>query len=232
MSWAWGLALTLAGLLLVATALLAVPLELVLRIERRTGTRVSLVIGWLAGQIPHTLVDAPSPPAAPDEATPTAQEIDEAHEFDPDTLPGPSTDGHPEPSPLSEEPTSKRDALAPVIALVRTDGFLKHTLRTVLRLVRSFTIRSLRAQGRFGTGDPADTGRLFGRIQTVHPALYATDRVTVDIEPDFDRRVLVGEGAITLRVTPLRLAWVSMRYALSPTTLRAARNAWRARPDA
>lgn len=194
---------TLAGLALI---LLAVPVELWLRAERTDETRVELGIGWLAGRLPQSLVVVPGQPSdepEPPEPTETEQRAEAEAE------------------PVEEAGPSAVDRARQGLALVRSEGFLSHTGRTLKRVVTSFQVRSLSIEGTLGTGDPADTGILYGRVQAAMPATYAVQRLDVDVQPDFDREVLEGAGELRLRARPLRVAWVLLSYVLSPTTLRA-----------
>lgn len=196
----------LLGLAALLTILLAIPVELSLRVERAQRTRVEAEIGWLAGLLPQRI-------AAPTERPPEEPEEAPADERPP------------------EGPTA-RERARQALALVRSEGFLGHTWRTIVRLLRSFSVDAFSLWLRFGTGDPAQTGRLYGRMQAAMPAAHASRRLAVDLDPDFDREVFEGGGALVLSARPLRLIWTALVYALSPTTIRAVRAAWRARPDA
>lgn len=63
----------------------------------------------------------------------------------------------------------------------------------------------LRLAGRFGLGDPAVTGELWGRLC---PLLYMPrdPRLEIDVVPDFDSLRIDGEGLVALHARPLRLA--------------------------
>lgn len=218
MNW-WLIAgLTLVVLAGLVVVLLAVPVELALQVERRERTRVDLLVGWLAGLVTQRITLAGGPPETAPPAPPAPPEVEEAEE--------------PPPAEPEPEGPSGLDRARQGLALVRSEGFLSHTGRWLKRLVTSFSVRRLSLWLRFGTGDPADTGRLYGRFQAAMPVAYATPSIDVDLRPEFERTVFEAGGELCLRVTPLRLIWVSLVYALSPTTLRAVRAAWRARPDA
>jgi hypothetical protein len=57
---------------------------------------------------------------------------------------------------------------------------------------------------RVGTGDPADTGRMFGYAA---PFLYGITRDTVSLRlvPDFDRAVFEGKAELALHLIPVAL---------------------------
>lgn len=71
----------------------------------------------------------------------------------------------------------------------------------------------LSLETRFGTGDPADTGRIYGWLT---PLIYGIPRSSdaLSIVPDFDRACLVANGEAAVHFTPvalggpvIRLAW-------------------------
>jgi hypothetical protein len=74
------------------------------------------------------------------------------------------------------------------------------------KIIRVFHLERAGVNIRFGTGNPATTGMLFGFMQT----LISVPRTgfAMDIAPDFVRRKLEGEADLTLRFTMLRLAAV------------------------
>lgn len=74
-------------------------------------------------------------------------------------------------------------------------------------------VDSLDLDARIGTGDPADTGRLFGYAA---PLVYGIARETVSLRliPDFDRAVFEGRAELALHLIPIavlgpviQLAW-------------------------
>lgn len=202
-----GLVLAILSILLVLA--LAIPVDLWLRVERTQRTQLELGIGWLAGRLPQRIYLAPGEPKTPEPPPSAAEDAEQAPEE-------------------TDEGPSARDRVAQGLALVRSEGFLGHTGRTLRRLLSSFHVQLLSLELRFGTGDPADTGILFGRLQAAMPVTYATPRVDVDLDPDFHRSIFEGAGELRLRATPLRLVWIGLVYALSPTTIRAVRAARRA----
>jgi len=68
----------------------------------------------------------------------------------------------------------------------------------------------LRATGRFGFSDPAETGRVFGQLC---PVIYAlpNDRINLTCTPDFDRRCLEGEIELALHFQIIRLTAPALR---------------------
>jgi len=66
-----------------------------------------------------------------------------------------------------------------------------------------------RVEARFGLGDPALTGELYGRLAGVLVALPGARALR--LVPVFDREVLEGRGEIHLSLVPARLIGVALR---------------------
>ena len=69
---------------------------------------------------------------------------------------------------------------------------------------------SLRAQ--VGLTDPADTGRLYGLLCPFKYAIVS-DRLDVDMTPDFAKAGFEGNAELSLHFVPARLAWPTIRFA-------------------
>ncbi|MEZ5653999.1 MAG: DUF2953 domain-containing protein [Burkholderiaceae bacterium] len=86
----------------------------------------------------------------------------------------------------------------------------------ILRSLRgAVRIRQLAIDCRFGLGDPADTGQLFGMIA---PLIYGSPwhwppPASLSVTPDFDRVCLEGRADVVLDVAPLRLLPPALRIA-------------------
>ncbi len=77
------------------------------------------------------------------------------------------------------------------------DKVLKH-LGLILRMIRP---RKFRARVLYGSGDPADTAELYGKVMAVL-ALFPAD---VQMDADFDRKVMGGDVKLHGRITIFRL---------------------------
>ncbi len=79
-------------------------------------------------------------------------------------------------------------------------------------LLRQIELEEFRLTGRFGTGDPADTGAVFGMVS---PLLYGiqTKRVSITLKPDFNDACLDGRLRAALRITPIALLPPILRFA-------------------
>lgn len=75
-------------------------------------------------------------------------------------------------------------------------------LREVLTCIR---LDALRGHVRFGCGDPAETGQVFGAVMPALHAARALPRLRLDVQPDFEAEVLRGEVSLVLSLVPARL---------------------------
>ncbi|MDD3448904.1 MAG: hypothetical protein PHF72_07730 [Gammaproteobacteria bacterium] len=105
-----------------------------------------------------------------------------------------------------------------MLALVQVEGFGSHLLRLARDLFRRIRIQELGLRVRLGLDDPADTGRLWAVVGPL-AALPGLRRIT--IEPEFAAGTFELDGRGRIRIVPLRLLSVLLRFALSPVTLRA-----------
>jgi hypothetical protein len=94
---------------------------------------------------------------------------------------------------------------------------LLHSLR------RGVRVREVKLRARVGLGDPADTGMLVGFAAPLLTLARAAPGLDLRLEPDFAREVLEGEARGELRAFPLLVLPPLLRFALSPTTVRAVR---------
>ena len=90
----------------------------------------------------------------------------------------------------------------------------KPVLRSILRIVGTIKLERLFATGSIGTGDPAQTGQVFGVVSALsgfgHPC------IDVDICPDFTQKRLEGQIGLVFRfiliVLVLRLIHFSLIF--------------------
>lgn len=106
--------------------------------------------------------------------------------------------------------------------LVTTKGFVKRILVFLKRLIKAVQIRRLQAYLRIGLDDPADTGQLLGIIWPALAFAPSSPSINIAIEPDFQEATLQGYGRGLIRVFPIQLIWIVLRFLVSITTIRAA----------
>lgn len=88
----------------------------------------------------------------------------------------------------------------------------------LVRLVRTIHWRVLRFHGRFGLGDPADTGQLWGALGTL--IFLLPSRLDVVIQPVFLELDLAFDAEAEIRFVPLHVVGVLLLFGLSPATWR------------
>ncbi|MDJ1008119.1 MAG: DUF2953 domain-containing protein [Paracoccaceae bacterium] len=91
----------------------------------------------------------------------------------------------------------------------RRRGRDRVSVRSIVELVSEvlarIRVRRLSVDGTFGTGDPAETGQIYGALT---PAIYAAGafpRAEIALRPDFERACLRGAVAAELDVVPFAL---------------------------
>ena len=79
--------------------------------------------------------------------------------------------------------------------------------RLVGGVLRQIRLERLHVTARFGLGDPAETGQLFGMLAPVAyaPQWLGSKAVSVVLTPVFEARCLSGAAEGALAVTPIRL---------------------------
>lgn len=120
--------------------------------------------------------------------------------------------------PASRRPRRGGGGARRMLALVQVEGFGSRLLRLARDLFRRIRIQELSLRVRLGLDDPADTGRLWAVVGPL-AALPGLRRVA--IEPEFAAGTFELDGRGRIRIVPLRLLSVLLRFALSPVTLRA-----------
>ena len=204
----FSLAVALTSLVLVVVALLAIPVSLVVDIERTARLRSRLRVHWLFG-----LVDVELGRRQPRRERPAR----------------PSTKAR-QPRRAASRSGRPRLGRGPAIglALVRIEGLAGRILRFFRDLAPRFSFQDVYLRVDFGLDDPADTGRLYG---TLAPFLVAAALSGFDVRcrPDFQEASLRGSCGGQIRARPISLLSVVVVFLCSPPTLRAIRAIWAAR---
>jgi len=116
----------------------------------------------------------------------------------------------------------KKRSVKPLLAVVRTRGFLKRLLRFIRDIIRRIEIRNLHVNLNLGLADPADTGFLFAAVTPL--LIFVAVRkpiIDINIQPDFDQEKLSGYANGELRVYPIKFIKPLLLFIFSLTTLRA-----------
>jgi len=107
------------------------------------------------------------------------------------------------------------------LAIIRSNGFLKQSLKLLRDVLTVAEIKQLQAQLGFGLGDPADTGRFYGLMSSLFAFLYAIPRVNFAVTPLFDRSSFEAEIAAGLKIVPIRFFQAILRFVFSKACFRA-----------
>lgn len=190
-----------AGLLL---AVLLVPVSVEIAVRTELGLKVEAITRW--GGLPagswHT--GSEKPPARQDRPSGKAAAC----------------------SPHSRRRSAPN--LRKLHALFRSDDFLASLLRWMSRIIRILGPRDVRVHLRFGTGDPCDTGDLWGVLSSLFVLFSRETAGKVELEPDFVDQVFDLDAYAQVRFAPLTLFLTSLGFFLTPAPWRALRNYMRA----
>ena len=115
------------------------------------------------------------------------------------------------------------------LAVFGARGFSGRLLLLARRLVRSVQVRDVDVEFQVGTGDPAETGLLYGVIGPTVALARSSFSPNIRIEPNFVEETIEGHARGAVRVYPIRLIPPLVAFALSPATFRGVRALRRAR---
>jgi Protein of unknown function (DUF2953) len=125
----------------------------------------------------------------------------------------------PEASLKIRKPGSEIRTLISLICIFQ--ALLPGVLRIFRALKRHGRFRRFSCNLIFGTGRPAETGLIFGIFSAVRPILMISPRVSLSLEPVFDKEILEGDCRIDLRLNrPLIIISLILRLVFSPGTWR------------
>ena len=115
------------------------------------------------------------------------------------------------------------------LAMFSASGFSGRLLLLVKRLVRSVQVRDVDVEFQVGTGNPAETGLLFGVIGPSVALARSGLPSNIWIEPNFIEETFEGHARGTVKIYPIKLIPSLIAFALSPATFRGVRALRRAR---
>lgn len=96
--------------------------------------------------------------------------------------------------------------------LSRLPGLKRPAIALLRSMPAAVALRRVTVRGRFGSGDPATTGMLFGWLQSLRSCLDAR-KVQIAVSPDFAQRRLEGAISLVLTVHLLRIGVSFTRFA-------------------
>ncbi len=115
------------------------------------------------------------------------------------------------------------------LAVFKARGFSGRLLLLARRLVKSVQVRDVDVEFQVGTGDPAETGLLYGVIWPCVALAQSGSSPNIKIEPNFVEETFEGHARGAVRVYPIKLIPPLIAFALSPATFRGVRALRRAR---
>ena len=115
------------------------------------------------------------------------------------------------------------------LAVFRARGFSARLLLLARCLVRSVQVRDVDIEFRVGTGDPMETGLLFGVIRPGVALARSGISPNIRIEPNFVEETFEGHARAAVRVYPIKLIPSLIAFAVSPATFRGVRALRKAR---
>ena len=89
------------------------------------------------------------------------------------------------------------------------------------RLLATLRPRNVQLRLRFGLGDPAETGKLWGALSPLIVALTLLGAEQMELEPDFGQSSFELSGRATLRVVPAVVLGIALGYLFTPAPWRA-----------
>ncbi len=110
-----------------------------------------------------------------------------------------------------------------LLAVISSEGLLRHLFRLLYELLSDAKIKQLKACVRFGLDDPADTGRLYGSLAPAFSILYAIPRVDFVAVPLFDRTGVETDIQARVRVVPIYYIKAVLLFVFTKESLQAAR---------
>jgi hypothetical protein len=195
-------ALTIAGLVALVVALLAVPVVLALDAERDDTLKARWRVRWLFGVV--------------DIRSSRARRTDSSSE---------RTDAA---TPASPSARTRLRRLRMAIAVIRTRGLLRAVRQLAFVLLRKIRFQAFDLHTVFGLDNPADTGMAYGFLVPVL-VMAQTRGLNIECRPMFLETGLRGTCHVALRVRPLSVVGGVVAFLASPPVMRAVRAAWRAR---
>ncbi|NNJ67327.1 MAG: DUF2953 domain-containing protein [Boseongicola sp.] len=95
---------------------------------------------------------------------------------------------------------------------MRIDRLAQAGAKLVGDILRCVRIETATLQMRFGLGDPAETGEVFGYMAPVIYGAGVGQKLSFDVEPVFDRAVLEGQAKLDLSLVPAALLGPLFRF--------------------
>ncbi|MBT8409568.1 MAG: DUF2953 domain-containing protein [Alphaproteobacteria bacterium] len=174
------------GLLALVLAVLAAPLRIELSLHKSVRWRYTVALRFFGGIGPRLVLAGETRKPAPAEPAPAPKE--------------------------EKKPARKRKRRRRRRRAINVRRIVSETPALIGGLLRCIHVRSARLRARFGLGDPAETGQIYGLLCPAISNAAALPRTELAIEPVFDAACLTGEAALELSVRPLTLFGPAARF--------------------
>jgi len=110
-----------------------------------------------------------------------------------------------------------------LFAALRHRPFRQRVLRLAMDLWRAVDRQNLQLDLRIGTGDPAETGQLWGVLGPISGMLQSLEDGRIRVTPEFVEAVFDFDGSGRLRVIPLQVLAIAIGLMFSPPVWRGLR---------
>jgi hypothetical protein len=184
-------------IIVLLVAILAIPFEVIFKVQRDQEMKSDIAIRWLFGVVRFPVVKEPSEkPAA--KARKTKKKT-------------------------QKKPKSKTGSVnfEAVKNLFLNAKFRYRLIRFVKDIFKSIRIASFYLRIRLGLDDPADTGRLWAYLGPVAVYLSNVSNTTIQLEPEFQLETFNYDGSGKIRIVPLQVIFTVLAFILSPITIHA-----------
>ena len=220
--------LALAVAVVLATVLLAVPVDVRLRLSHDGGWAVGATLGWMFGILSREVgdgrragVEAGSLERGDDTGRPGNREATEPDAVQDRAGKQGTADGKSGRTGKQRRKGSAGRGTARALAILRTPGFPARVLLFGRHLLRAVSPQALDLEARMGLDDPADTGVLWGLLAPLPHAVPLPRSARVRLEPDFAGGSLAVKLNARLRIVPLEVVVRTVQLLLSPRAWRA-----------
>ena len=134
-----------------------------------------------------------------------------------------------EKKPKERKAKKGRGSFGGPLAMFTARGFSGRLFLLARRLARSVQVRDVDVKFQVGTGDPAETGQLYGLIGPGVALARSIFSPNIRVDPNFVEETFRGHARGAVRAYPIRLIPPLIAFALSPATFRGVRAMRRAR---
>jgi hypothetical protein len=184
---------TFLGLVLLALALLAVPLACSFRLAVPPEPDNAVSLQWAFGLV--------------------------TKQFDAGGSIGPAASaGSSESNPASTQQSPR--VQWPVLKALRDAAFRRRLAQFCSDLWSGIRKEKVHLHLRVGLGDPADTGQLWGLLGPLSGLLATIRDASIRIEPDFQNAVCALHGSGRVRIVPLQIVCITAALLCSPSLWR------------